>query len=708
MRHLIFCREYPPAPGGGIGAYAFLISHLLAESGETVHVISQVWEGAEKTIQEECNGRLIIHRIPFEDWTALRKPKPHPDLSSNIGRSLFNTEFYAQGFSWEAGLLAERLVDDEGIDLIEAQEYEAPLYYFLLRRALGLGARRCPPCIVHLHSPTEFIASFNDWDLNSPAILAAKRLEEHCIDAADALLCPSSFLARQVQEHYGVELGRIEVIPLPKAAGGMIKRATNTWVNGPICYIGRLERRKGLLEWIRAAIQIAQDAPQAVFEFTGANILGRNPIESELILRDMVPRKLRPRFIFHGGQTHQRIPEYLARARIAAVPSRWENFPYACIEAMSSGLPVLATRQGGMPEMIRDGRTGWLADQPSSEHLAQTLRRALETPPHLMAEMGRQASNEIEQICGPRLVLEKQIEFRSRIALHPATRSLYLPVPPTRSGRISSGHGVVKPSRASEAAGIVLVLTVSSKKGAFAGSLKAIARQSEKPYAVWLVIEPGQDLASIRSKAWLAAMVRVTGLPDDRIHLCHSKTAVLNWMPEASLHRAGIVFMQAGEQPCTEFFRRCQQVLSSCEQAGIISFWTQSQHRKYIPSIRPCSSLSYEFLWDGVDPASVIRAEALETAVAFPSGQGGEPDLQDLASSLQRDGWVVVKIPEVLMERPGWLSHSPANHRKSRDRQPGLKLIEVFNLAREHPAFFFEMAVWAFMQVRKKFQVQGK
>ena len=503
MRHLIICREYPPAPGGGIGTYAFLISQLLAEFGETVHVISQAWEGAEKAIQEECNGRLIVHRIPFEDWTALRKPKPHADLSSNLGRSLFNTEFHAQGFSWEAGLLAERLVEVEGIDLIEGQEYEAPLYYFLLRRASGQGPRRSPPCIVHLHSPTVFIATFNDWDLNAPAISTARRLEEYCIGAADALLCPSSFLARQVQEHYGVEPGRIEVIPLPKADGGRIRRATDTWINGPICYFGRLERRKGLLEWIGAAVQIAQEAPQAVFEFTGANILGCNPIESELVLIEMVPTKLRPRFIFHGGQARQRIPEYLARARIAAVPSRWENFPYACIEAMSSGIPVLATRQGGMPEMIRDGHTGWLADQPTPEHLAQTLRRALETPPNVMAEMGRQASREIEQICGPSLVLEKQIEFRRRIVQRQAHRSPSFPVPDTL---------------------------------------------------------------------------------------------------------------------------------------------------------------------------------------------------------LRRDGI----LPEVLVERTGWRSLSPIVDRKARTRKPGLKLIDVFKLARENPAFFFEKAWWAIMQVRKKFQMQRK
>jgi len=52
MKHLILCREYPPAPGGGIGAYVWHISRLLAESGESVHVIAQAWEGAEGPLEE--------------------------------------------------------------------------------------------------------------------------------------------------------------------------------------------------------------------------------------------------------------------------------------------------------------------------------------------------------------------------------------------------------------------------------------------------------------------------------------------------------------------------------------------------------------------------------------------------------------------------------------------------------------------------------
>src|SRR6266545_3132147 len=127
MNHLIICREYPPAPSGGIGTYVVHISRLLAESGETVHVIGQQWEGAEQEIEEKYNGRLILHRIPFEDWTSFTGRKLHPAVDSREAGGLFASNFYPQCFSWQATLLAERLVEQERIDIVEAQDYEAPL-----------------------------------------------------------------------------------------------------------------------------------------------------------------------------------------------------------------------------------------------------------------------------------------------------------------------------------------------------------------------------------------------------------------------------------------------------------------------------------------------------------------------------------------------------------------------------------------------------
>ncbi|MGH7452201.1 MAG: glycosyltransferase family 4 protein, partial [bacterium] len=107
------------------------------------------------------------------------------------------------------------MVEREGIDLIETQDYEAPLYYFQLRRALRLGPKKTPPCLVHLHSPTEFIVRYNEWDIAQPYYATAKQLEDYSIAAAEARLCPSHYLARQAEKHYGLADGSVQVIPYP-------------------------------------------------------------------------------------------------------------------------------------------------------------------------------------------------------------------------------------------------------------------------------------------------------------------------------------------------------------------------------------------------------------------------------------------------------------------------------------------------------------
>src|SRR5262245_18954617 len=107
MKHLIIGREYPPAPGGGIGTYCWYMSQLLAEHGEAVHVIAQQWHGAEKDVEEQDGGRLVVHRVPLEDWTTLWGPKPSPAIESQQARALFASPFYPQSFSWQAALLAE-------------------------------------------------------------------------------------------------------------------------------------------------------------------------------------------------------------------------------------------------------------------------------------------------------------------------------------------------------------------------------------------------------------------------------------------------------------------------------------------------------------------------------------------------------------------------------------------------------------------------
>ena len=85
------------------------------------------------------------------------------------------------------------------------------------------------------------------------------------------------------------------------------------------------------------------------------------------------------------------IPEILAASDIFVLSSFWEGLPYTIIEAMMAGLPVVATRVGGVPELVEDGVTGFLVPPKDPGALAEALRKLVEDPElrRKMGEAGR-------------------------------------------------------------------------------------------------------------------------------------------------------------------------------------------------------------------------------------------------------------------------------------------------------------------------------
>jgi glycosyltransferase involved in cell wall biosynthesis len=684
MKHLIICREYPPAPSGGIGTYAFHLSRLLAEAGECVHVIGQMWEKARAKVEEQCQGRLVIHRVACEDWAALLPRQPHPSLKGEA-RFLFNSNFPAQAFSWEAGLLAERLVEQEGIDIIESQDYEAPIYYLQLRRALGIGPGRQPPCFIHIHSPTEFIARHNDWDMSLPQIVTAKRLEDYTILAADALLCPSSYLSRQAEAHYGLPHDSIRVIPLPAGNNPKLERGNDIWEHGTICYSGRLERRKGVIEWIEAAAAVAADHPAVRFEFIGLNVLGNNTISSEKFLDRLVPRRFKSRFIFRGEQDRASIPKFLSRARIAVVPSRWENFPNTCVEAMCSGLPVIASREGGMAEMIEDGRTGWLASRAGSEGLEEALRRALNTPPDVLAEMGRQSSASIRSMCDNSKIVEKHLEFRSRLVEKGPQRSFSLASNLPWGGSKVSERAERRASQPVAFGGIAVIVACSGERRRLDASLSSLTLQTQKPATI-IIVHDGDEkeqrsavLRSPESRGW--KIIYATG------GMASIKNAGIEAALASGLDPLGFVFLREGERLRPDSLFEFERVLRHCPEVGLVSCWTGKAGAKYRASVKPCPAFPYQWVVNEAAQFSAVRTEALLEAERFRPVMEDGYESWDLFNAVMAAGWAAVTIPAVLGEG---VSEATSLPRSPHDHVPGHMrrlLIERFAdlIARDAP-----------------------
>lgn len=120
------------------------------------------------------------------------------------------------------------------------------------------------------------------------------------------------------------------------------------------------------------------------------HIFGSNKTSAAADLRALSDKlEISDRLHWHGFITDRH--EIYSKIDICAVPSRFEDpLPTVAIEAGMAGLPCVATRQGGLPEIIEDGRTGLLVDRQNPDQLADALQKLISTPEVRMA-MGKAA-----------------------------------------------------------------------------------------------------------------------------------------------------------------------------------------------------------------------------------------------------------------------------------------------------------------------------
>lgn len=134
--------------------------------------------------------------------------------------------------------------------------------------------------------------------------------------------------------------------------------------------IGRLTRQKGQLDFVAAARLVAERMPAARFLLVGDGAL-RGEIE-----RAVAAAGLAARFVITGSLA--RIEDALAAMDVIVMPSLWEGLPYAMLEAMAAGKAVVATRVGGLPDVIVDGVSGLLVQPRDAPALAAAMLKVLE------------------------------------------------------------------------------------------------------------------------------------------------------------------------------------------------------------------------------------------------------------------------------------------------------------------------------------------
>ncbi len=135
-----------------------------------------------------------------------------------------------------------------------------------------------------------------------------------------------------------------------------------------ILFVSRLIRRKGLQFLIDAMPTIRK---QAHVPFV-IHVVGDGP-DKELFTRQIEERGVNEYFRFHGYVDHGKLPDYYLDADLFVLPSLAEGMPNVVLEAMGSGLPIVATKVPGSEELVHDGQNGFLIEHDKPEELIRAL-----------------------------------------------------------------------------------------------------------------------------------------------------------------------------------------------------------------------------------------------------------------------------------------------------------------------------------------------
>jgi glycogen synthase len=360
MRILFVSIEYPPETPDGIGSYVAEIGPALVARGHEVHVLSCL---AGQTASDRVDRGVHVHRrgevrLPGRSKTTSRLRHA---LSCRVETARLGLDF----------------------DVVEAADWMA--------EGLGLALRRPAPLVVHLHTPLAVTSRY----AGTPRTLdlrMASALERVPVRRADIVTSPSERLLREVGPAW-LKGKRVRMVRLPIAPREIGPIATPPVV---LC-VGRLEPLKGS----DLLVEAARDLPGEVV-FVGRTTSQRDgkPYDEWLAAR---ARELGAPVRFEAEVPRDDLARFYLGARVVAVPSRHENLPYAGLEALAFGRPVVCRSSSGLAELLRQSGAGTIVEEEGPDALAGALRPYLEDPAHA-AEASERARELVQHHCAPEVI----------------------------------------------------------------------------------------------------------------------------------------------------------------------------------------------------------------------------------------------------------------------------------------------------------------
>jgi len=335
------CREFGPVTGGGIGTYVYNVCMAMVDRGHRVFLVTDCFN--ETNVDQLPQGITLISVINTPDY------RKNSFVSSS------------HEYSYRVYDTLSDLVRKKKIDIAEFAEFGCE-GFATIRSKKTMNQFRDTKLIVKLHTPSSLLFKINEDKRLEVDSCCTYAMEDYCVRNADMVTSPSLSLG----EYFKKRVGRNNIVkcpyPMELPKRGTLRKFTGEQVRR-VRFIGSVQIRKGIDSFVAAARLVLEKDDGFLFEVWGADrsahTFGRSYTKS---IQEHIPDDLKEKIVFCGGIPYSEIPALYRESCFCIFPSRWENWANVCLEAMSYGCIVFASKEGGMSEMVEHGKSGFLID----------------------------------------------------------------------------------------------------------------------------------------------------------------------------------------------------------------------------------------------------------------------------------------------------------------------------------------------------------
>lgn len=357
---VLLCRQYD-AVDSGIARFVRDQAEALSQLGHNVHVLT-LTQG-ESTVDWEAG--VWVHRLKAGWYTDQDESLP-----CRINESQW---CYSRTMLDEVRRISRR----HPIDIVEAPIWD--------NESIAFAHTSEFPLVVSLQTSMAIaLESHPEWRENNELmrtyVLPSITTENYILERCDGVRGISSAIVEEIEQRNGIAIDRAKVHICPLGFKDRYKAAFSAQrrTSSSVYFLGRLELRKGIDTLLEAIPRVLQVVPDAQFYIAGDNSIAM-PGSSHTFQSHF--EKEHPELLtsvhFLGRIDDKRADQLFAESSVFVAPSRFESFGIIYVEAMMFGTPIVATRVGGIPEVVGNGEAAVLIASEDSTELSDALVRLL-------------------------------------------------------------------------------------------------------------------------------------------------------------------------------------------------------------------------------------------------------------------------------------------------------------------------------------------